>query len=120
MYNDTSWNELPLEHAEPELWHQDVLHSDGTPYWESERDFLLSYRPHEMENQDMSGSKISGDGRASSSAFVVLDGLLVGTAVLLLAAVAVLWERRQRQHFVMVADAEQTTFVADMELAPVD
>ena len=120
MYNDTSWNELPLEHAEPELWHQDVLHSDGTPYWESERDFLLSYRPHEMENQDMSGSKISGDGRASSSAFVVLDGLLVGTAVLLLAAVAILWERRQRQNFVMVADAEQTTFVADMELAPVD
>jgi hypothetical protein len=40
--------------------------------------------------------------------------------VLLLAALAVLWERRQRQKFVMVADSEQTTFVADMELAPVD
>ena len=119
MYNASTWNVLPPEQVEPNPWHQDILRSNGTLYWETERDYLLSYRP--IDERHNNPIKFSGVDGSESSNILVIKGLLIGaTAVFLLAGMTIWWHHRERKRFSAVAGWENRTFMREMELPPVD
>jgi len=112
IYNATTWNTVPESAGDPDPWHHDVLRTDGTPYRQAEKDYLLTYRQqHSAQKQE--GSTESG------SSFLWMDVALVGTAIVLLGAVGLFWRRREtqqnRQRFSMIEED-----LADLELRPMD
>jgi len=130
IYNATTWNVLPAYNGEPVPWHHDVLRPNGTAYLQSEKDYLLSYQENHKQSPSSPYPTVNHTGLnkpetpdADGSSFLFMDLLLLGLAVVSLGAVAFLWRRRElrreRQQFSIVNDLEDS-FVADLELRPMD